>query len=110
MNLKLILAASAAGALCAGAPPAADAAFPGTNGDIVYGAYDENDYGGLFAQKPGHTPIRLLQTGFDTPNHADVSPDGTRILWSSNDYKIWVADRDGSDARQLSPEDWTDWT
>ena len=109
MHSKLIITAALLAGL--GAAPAAHAAFPGTNGDILFGAYDMGtDEAGLYATKPGGTPSLLASTGFDTPNHVDVSPDGERIVWSANDYKIWVADRDGTDATQISPEERRDWT
>ena len=108
MHSKLIITATLLATL--GAAPAAHAAYPGTNGDILFGAYDERtDEAGLYTLKLGGSPSLLASTGYDTPDNVDVSPDGTRVLWSQG-YDIFVADRDGTNAKQITPEEERDWT
>lgn len=93
---------TAAVAALGAAAPAAEAALPGENGPILYGAYREA--GGLFMSLPlGGTPAALFATD-DYADHVDVSPDGKRVVYLSAN-KIWVADRDGGGARQISPGD-----
>ncbi len=52
-------------------------------------------------------PDRIWAKGSSTyyELHPDISPDGTRVIFASNRsgaYEIWMADRDGGNARQLT--------
>ncbi|MFW5776573.1 MAG: hypothetical protein ACOCZB_04720 [Spirochaetota bacterium] len=59
----------------------------------------------------GSNPVNLTTTEGDAEYHAEVSPDGTKIAYVSesprgSDAELWVMDLDGSDAVQLTPDDW----
>jgi hypothetical protein len=103
VQFKFILAAAAAAALGAAAP-AAEAAFPGQNGSIVF-AQATDGGSGVFSLPVGGSPEQLFATGEAGPvGFTDTSADGTRIAYSDDENVIWVADADGSDRRRLTPE------
>ncbi|MCM0674245.1 hypothetical protein NCC78_06020 [Micromonospora phytophila] len=56
----------------------------------------------LYTWQPGSDPTRLLALSRSAAMlNAAVSPDGQRIAWVDDDAVLWVADRDGSDRREL---------
>jgi TolB protein len=76
----------------------ADAAYPGTNGQIVFQSDRDTAAGDLYAITPGGAPQRLTtSTGSSDPVY---SPDGTKIAFVSANpggaYQIFVANADGS--------------
>jgi Tol biopolymer transport system component len=103
MHRKLILTAAAVAALGVSAP-AAQAAFPGQNGPILFGT-SSDDGTGIFSTWPTGSPSLLLATDPEgTPDGVDTTADGKRIAYNESDYSIWVADADGSDKKRITPE------
>jgi hemolysin type calcium-binding protein/WD40 repeat protein len=90
--------------------PTAHGAFPGGNGKIIYTLQPSSAPRALALVDPA----TLITTGFlPDPNfddlHASWSPDGTRVLTirsaqsgSDTSEHIWVANADGSGARQVT--------
>ena len=101
MHRKLILTAAAVAALGVSAP-AAQAAFPGQNGPILFGTYAE-DGSGIFTTSPSTSPSQLFATE-RTPDGLDISADGTRLAYNESDFSIWVSAADGSGKKRLTPE------
>ena len=104
----IIAAAVAATALAA---PAAQAAYPGANGDIAIAPYDldEGTYGLGLIGADG-SGFRAFQLGMDQAGDPVVSPDGAKIAFSGDaagdgDREIYVVDRDGSDLVPLTAND-----
>ena len=103
MQRKLILTATAVAALGMSAP-AADAAFPGQNGPILFGNSFE-DGSGIFSTSLGGSPSLLFETdSFGTPDGVDTTADGKRIVYNDSDFTVWVANADGSGKTKLTPE------
>ena len=87
--------------------PAAQAAFPGGNGKIVYTTQPESGLPQLSLVDPS----TLFSTPFEPDTtfsyeHSSWSPDGSRVLMSREDgsshFNIWVANADGSGLRQVT--------
>ena len=103
MHRNLIVAAAAVAALGTAAP-AAQAAFPGQNGPILFGDSFE-DGSGIFSTSPGGTPSLLFETGGPgTPDGVDTTADGKRIAYNESNFSIWVANADASGKKRLTPE------
>ena len=111
----LIAAAGAAAAL-AGAGPVG-AAFPGTNGRIVFAS--DRPHGGDFEifsmNSDGTDPRRLTDNRFTDIDPA-VSPDGTRIAFASDRpvgtskhraFHIFVMNFDGTGVTQVTTGSWS---
>jgi Ca2+-binding RTX toxin-like protein len=83
----------------------AEAAFPGTNGKIVFmGSRNGGDYDVLAINADG-TGLTDLTANSALDSHPDVSPDGTKIAFSSNsdgDYEIYTMNADGSGLTQVT--------
>lgn len=99
----LALAVVAAVVMLAGTRPA-EAAFPGTNGKIVFWS-DRSAGPGLYTKTAGGTATKIPGTsGGD--NQAVWSPDGSRIVFQSTgattNKEISVMNADGSGRRQLT--------
>lgn len=100
--LSLVAAAFVGG----GAAPAG-ATYPGLNGRLLFGHCDRPTGCQIYTSNPDGTSLQQVTTEGDN-FLADWSPDGTRITYvstSSGDVTIWLADADGSNARQLTPDD-----
>ncbi|HEX8103162.1 MAG TPA: hypothetical protein VF533_11140 [Solirubrobacteraceae bacterium] len=75
-------------ALAALASPAR-AAYPGSNGKVVFGDYGDHDmsgnaYNDLFTVTPaGASRTNVTHTTGQTENHAQVAPDGRRVAYES---------------------------
>ena len=95
---KALIAAAAAAALALSAADTAQAAYPGTNGKIVFQSNRDTAAGDLYALTPGGPVSRLTtSTGSSDPVY---SPDGTKIAFISANpggaYQVFVANADGS--------------
>lgn len=93
----IVLAVLAAVVILAGIRPAV-AAFPGTNGKIIFSSDRTRHAQDIFAISPaGGTPARL--TTFSTGHSTEpaVSPDGSRIAFV-HDNQIWVMNSSGMTA------------
>ena len=103
VSLMVLVAILTAGVLTVAVSSTADAAFPGTNGKIVFWS-DRSAGPGLYTITPGGTAAKLPGTS-GGENHAAWSPDGSRIAFrspSSSNYEISVMNADGSGRRQLT--------
>lgn len=81
----------------------AGAAFPGTNGKIVFKS-DRSAGPGLYTTTPGGPATRVPGTA-PGDDHAVWSPDGSRIAFmsgSQTNYEISVMNADGSARKQLT--------
>jgi TolB protein len=96
--LTVLAAVVAAGILAVITVRSAEAAFPGTNGEVVFSSNRATGAQDIFAISPaGGTADRL--TTFSTGHNIDpaVSPDGSRIAFS-RDGQIWVMKAGGMNA------------
>jgi TolB protein len=76
------------------APPAS-ATFPGANGKIAFDDYVGSEH--IFTIDPNGTNLTDLTPGIDFAANPDWSPDGTRIVFvSENPTGIWGMNADGS--------------
>ncbi|MGA9162149.1 MAG: DPP IV N-terminal domain-containing protein [Actinomycetota bacterium] len=102
------------------AGPSANAAFPGTNGDIVFSrlTHGQND---LWLVDPDTAAMtRLTHSTHFNEGLADWNAEGTRIAFSRcalselGNCDIWVMDADGNNATRLTPPDhietWPAWS
>jgi Tol biopolymer transport system component len=90
--------------LLALAPGAAEAAFPGTNGEIAYVRYDD-----IWVMNPDGGAGRQLGTGGGYK--PAWSPDGQRIAFASRrdgDEEIFVMNADGTGVTQITHNDVAD--
>lgn len=74
------------------------------NGIVAYTSYTKRDRPELFANRPGAEPVSIIKTGTLVSGVA-FSRDGKRIAWaqaSGEGAQLWVADSNGSSARQLT--------
>lgn len=101
----ILTAAVAATAIAA---PAAQAAYPGANGDIAIAPYsfDEGTWG-LGVIGADGSGFKAFELGMDQAGDPVVSPDGTKIAFSGDavdhgDREIYVVDRDGTDLQRLT--------
>jgi Ca2+-binding RTX toxin-like protein len=81
----------------------ADAAFPGTNGKIVFKSNRSTGVG-LYTITPGGTATKVPGT-LPGDDHAVWSPDGSRIAFmsgSATNYEISVMNANGTGRRQLT--------
>jgi Tol biopolymer transport system component len=81
----------------------AGAAFPGTNGKVVFNS-DRSAGPGLYTITPGGTATRIPGTA-SGDDHAAWSPDGSRIAFmsgSTTNKEISVMNADGTGRRQLT--------
>ena len=101
MSRKLILTATVAAAVCAAAP-AADAAFPGQNGPILFAGSTSTEQQAIFSMPFGGAASPLLQTQ-GWADGIESSADGKRIAYN-DEFVIWTANSDGSGAKALTPE------
>jgi Tol biopolymer transport system component len=92
-----VVCLAVAGALCAA--PAAQAAFPGANGPIVFDDALSSGFHTVNPDGSGHRQI-LPDTGTRTDDPA-YSPDGTKIVYSRG-LNLWVAGAGGSAPRQVT--------
>jgi Tol biopolymer transport system component len=98
MIRKLVVCLALAGAAGA-AVPAAQAAFPGANGRIVYDDALSSGFYAVNSDGSGRTAI-LPNQGTRT-DAAAYSPDGTKVVYSSG-LNLWVAGANGSAPRQVT--------
>ncbi len=100
-SIRVRRAMLAAGLLAGGlaAMPAADAAFPGGNGRIVFqrstGSSD------VFSMEPDGSDQRLLTNTVVHDLDPEFSADGARVTFSG-DGDIWVVNADGSGVRNVT--------
>jgi TolB protein len=92
-------------------PAPAGAAFPGSNGRIVFGSLRTGTQA-LFTMKPDGSGVRQL-THFGTNFQTAVpswSPDGAHVVFQAGpDFRerdIWVIDADGSNAHRVFKDPW----
>ena len=83
------------------APPAADAAYPGVNGAILYRG--ESDGGAVLYVRHGHT-VAPLPVDARALKDATFSPQGRRIAAAANgNFGLLVMNADGTDPRAVTP-------
>jgi len=63
-------------------PAAADAAFPGENGKIVFSRYEGYLNRPLFTVNPDGTGMTQVTNGAGEHNYARWSPDGRKLLFT----------------------------
>jgi len=108
-------ASSTAGLDAALAPSSASAAAASANGRIAFSQWDLLPGGNLsghsnvYTVNPDGTARRQLThvAAARAAGSPDWSPDGTRIVYESNqtgDYRIWVMNADGSGQRRLTDD------
>jgi len=108
-------ASSTAGLDAALAPSSASAAAASANGRIAFSQWDLLPGGNLsghsnvYTVNPDGTARRQLThvAAARAAGSPDWSPDGTRIVYESNqtgDYRIWVMNADGSGPRRLTDD------
>jgi Tol biopolymer transport system component len=83
--------------------PAAQAAFPGKNGRIVFSTFTRHSQ--IYSVRPDGSGLRQLTHVAKGHFAADpnVSPDGTRIAFTKDD-QVWVMNADGSAKQQLTSD------
>ena len=90
-------------ALIGGATAPAGAAYPGPNGRILFDRCDRRCQ--IWTVNPDGSGLEKVTT--EGQNFlGDWSPDGTRIVYvstRSGDLALWIANADGADAVQLTP-------
>jgi len=92
-------------ALIGASPSPAGATYPGPNGRILFDHCDDLTGCQIYTVNPDGTSLQQVTTDEDNFS-GDWSPDGTKITYvstSSGDVAIWVANADGSNALQLTP-------
>ena len=93
----------------------AEAAFPGTNGKIVY-VHDDNGRELWTVNPDGTDPSQLTDNGgnFQEDDEPNVSADGTKVVFARNDglggFDVWKINIDGTGETRLTntPTDFTD--
>jgi Tol biopolymer transport system component len=101
--VAVLAALLATGVLALVVARSAEAAFPGTNGKIVFKS-DRSAGPGLYTITPGGTATKISGTG-GGDDHAAWSPDGSRIAFigpSASNYEVTVMNANGSGRRQLT--------
>jgi Tol biopolymer transport system component len=105
-SLALGFAASiAASALIGISPSPAGATYPGPKGRILFDHCDRHTGCQIYTVNPDGSSLQQVTTESDN-FEGDWSPDGTKIAYVSylsGDAAIWIANADGSDALQLTP-------
>jgi TolB protein len=84
----------------------ASATFSGTNGRIAFQGCSDSGCDIYTANADGTAVRRVTENGSSI--FPDWSPDGKRIAyssWVSGATAIWIADADGRNARQLTPDE-----
>ena len=107
----IVSALLVAGALAAGAgaspAPQAGRTVP-VNGRILFTHCDETRGCEIYTANPDGSAVRRVTRTRGANFLGDWSPDGTRIVYvstSGGDQAIWIADADGANATQLTPDD-----
>lgn len=84
--------------------PVAHAAFPGTNGKIVFSsARDGNEE--IYTMNPDGSNVTRLTNNSANDQYPSWSADGTKIVFDSNrdgNFEIYVMDADGSNQTRLT--------
>ena len=81
--------------------PGADAAFPGTNGDIAFSRFSHLQDDIWVMDADGSNQTRVTR-GPKIDERPDWSPDGTTIVFSRNGNDLWTVAPDGSGLTQLT--------
>lgn len=82
-------------------PTAANAQFPGANGELAFGRLSPNGPDGIATMpQPGGLPTRISHSrGFD--REPSYTADGTRLLFVRK-VDVWTMNADGSDAEKVT--------
>lgn len=101
-SLTVLVAVMAAGVLAVTVSRAADAAFPGTNGEIAFYSDRDREPGDVFTISPDGGPAERI-TNFSTGGSLEPvwSPDGSRVAFRRGG-QIWVIKANGTGAKQLT--------
>ncbi|MBI4752594.1 MAG: PD40 domain-containing protein [Acidobacteria bacterium] len=86
-------------------PPACQAAFPGTNGRIVFTSLRDDFLGDIYSMNADGSEIVRLTSSAGNDDSADWSPDGSQIVFTSRrdgNSEIYVMDADGSNQTRLT--------
>ena len=78
-----------------------------TNGRILFTHCEDPSGCQIYTANPDGSALEQVTSGEDS-FQGDWSPDGERIAYvsfTSGDAAIWIADADGSDPQQLTPDD-----
>lgn len=107
-GIKLLVASTTiASVLVLGGGPATSAGAAPSNGRILFTRCSDATGCQIYTANPDGSALRRVTTEGDN-FLGDWSPDGTRITYASTasgDLAIWIAHADGSNARQLTPDD-----
>lgn len=95
------------GALASGVAPAPPVGATTLNGRVLFTHCDDANGCQIYAVNPDGSAIRRV-TKHGESFQGDWSPNGNQIAYvgdASGDLAIWIADADGTHARQLTPDD-----
>ena len=88
-------------------PSVTYAAFPGTNGKIVFQSNRDGSFGQIYVMNPNGTGVTRLTFTAAHDNYPVWSPDGTKIVFESTrsgDVDIYVMNADGTNQTQLTTD------
>jgi tol-pal system beta propeller repeat protein TolB len=118
---RIFIATALVAAASVATLPAANAAFPGTNGDIAFNRLTNKQYDIWAVDGDSTSTVRLTKTKRASEDMPDWNADGTRIAYARcgrfelSNCDIWVMDADGSNQTRLTmtpdaQETWPAWS